>query len=62
MIYYGLQILNISFFCKCYNYVIGNASSWSTIATIVCFLGIGQALGLTVGVVGGQLYLKLFWR
>ena len=61
MIYYGLQILNPEIFLFASAIItaiisLATGSSWSTIATIgIALLGIGQALGLTAGVVCGAI-------
>lgn len=61
MIYYGLQILNPEIFLFATAIItaivsLATGSSWSTIATIgVALLGIGQALGLPVGLIGGAI-------
>ena len=61
MIYYGLQILSPEIFLFATAIItaivsISTGSSWSTIATIgVALLGIGQALGLPVGLIGGAI-------
>ncbi len=61
MIYYGLQILNPSIFLFaaciiCAVISLATGSSWSTIATIgIALLGIGQALGLSEGVIAGAI-------
>ena len=61
MIYYGLEILNptIFLFAACIVSAIvsiATGSSWSTVATIgVALLGIGQALGLSQGVIAGAI-------
>ena len=61
MIYYGLKILNPEIFLFATAIItaivsISTGSSWSTIATIgVALLGIGQALGLPVGLIGGAI-------
>ncbi len=61
MIYYGLQILNPTIFLfaaciVCAVVSIATGSSWSTIATIgIALLGIGQALGLSQGVIAGAI-------
>ena len=61
MIYYGLQILNPEIFLFASAIItaiisLATGSSWSTIATIgIALLGIGQALGLTAGVVCGSI-------
>ena len=61
MIYYGLQILSpeIFLFASCIICAIvslSTGSSWSTIATIgIALLGIGQALGIHEGLIGGAI-------
>jgi NhaC family Na+:H+ antiporter len=61
MIYYGLKILNptIFLFSACIISAIislATGSSWSTIATVgVALFGIGQALGITPGLVAGAI-------
>ncbi len=61
MIYYGLQVLNPTIFlvaaCIVSSIVsLVTGSSWSTVATLgVALLGIGQALGIPVGMVGGAI-------
>lgn len=61
MIYYGLQILNpsIFLFAACLVGAIvsmATGSSWSTVATLgVALLGIGRALGLPDGIIGGAI-------
>ena len=61
MIYYGLQILSpeIFLFASCIICAIvslATGSSWTTIATIgIALLGIGQALGLPTGLIGGAI-------
>lgn len=61
MIYYGLQILNPTFFfvaaCLVSAIVsVATGSSWTTVATVgVALLGIGQALGLSTGIVAGAI-------
>ncbi len=61
MIYYGLQILNPEIFLFVTAIItaivsLSTGSSWSTIATIgIALLGIGQALGLPVGLIGGAI-------
>jgi len=61
MIYYGLQILNPTIFLVaaciiCALVSIATGSSWSTVATVgIALLGIGQALGLSEGVIGGAM-------
>ena len=61
MIYYGLQILNPEIFLFVTAIItaivsLSTGSSWSTIATIgIALLGIGQALGLPLGLIGGAI-------
>jgi Na+:H+ antiporter, NhaC family len=61
MIYYGLQILNptIFLFAACVVSAVvslATGSSWSTVATLgVALLGIGRALGIPDGVIGGAI-------
>ena len=61
MIYYGLQILNPEIFLFATAIItaivsLATGSSWSTITTIgIALLGIGQALGLPVGLIGGAI-------
>ncbi len=61
MIYYGLQIVNPSFFLVAACIVsaiisLATGSSWSTIATIgVALLGIGQAIGMSEAMVAGAI-------
>jgi Na+:H+ antiporter, NhaC family len=61
MIYYGLQILNPTIFlvaaCAVSALVsLATGSSWSTVATLgVALLGIGRALGIPEGVIGGAI-------
>ena len=61
MIYYGLQILNPEIFLFATAIItaivsLATGSSWSTIATIgIALLGIGQALGISVGIIGGSI-------
>ena len=61
MIYYGLQILNPKIFLFATAIItaivsLATGSSWSTIATIgIALLGIGQALGLPIGLIGGAI-------
>lgn len=61
LIYYGMQILSPSWFLVaaciiCAIVSIMTGSSWTTIATIgVALMGIGQALGLSAGWVGGAI-------
>ena len=59
MIYYGLQILNPSIFLPatvviCAIISIATGSSWTTSATVgIALIGIGQAIGLPLGMVAG---------
>jgi len=61
MIYYGLQILNPTIFLVAACVVsaivsLATGSSWSTVATIgIALLGIGRALGLPDGLIGGAI-------
>jgi NhaC family Na+:H+ antiporter len=61
MIYYGLEILNPTIFLfatciVCAVVSLATGSSWSTIATIgIAMLGIGNALGLSNGLIGGAI-------
>ncbi len=61
MIYYGLQILNPTIFLVAACIVsaivsLVTGSSWSTVATLgVALLGIGKALGIPVGMIGGAI-------
>jgi len=61
MIYYGLQILNPTVFLVAACIVsaivsLVTGSSWSTVATLgVALLGIGTALGIPTGMVGGAI-------
>lgn len=61
MIYYGLQILNPTIFLVaaciiCAIVSIATGTSWGTVATVgVALLGIGTALGLPEGMVGGAI-------
>jgi Na+:H+ antiporter, NhaC family len=61
MIYYGLDIMNPSFFLVsaaiiCALVSVSTGSSWSTVATIgVALLGIGSALGIPEGMIGGAI-------
>lgn len=61
MIYYGLKILSPTFFlfsaCVISAIIsLATGSSWSTIATVgVALFGIGQALGITPGLVAGAI-------
>ncbi len=59
MIYYGLQILNPTFFLVAALVIssvisLATGSSWTTTATIgIALMGIGKALGLPLGVIAG---------
>jgi NhaC family Na+:H+ antiporter len=61
MIYYGLKILNPTIFLVaacivCCVVSIATGSSWGTIATVgIALLGIGQALDIHIGLVGGAI-------
>jgi len=61
MIYYGLQILSPEIFLFATAIItaivsLTTGSSWSTIATIgIALLGIGQALGMPTGLIGGAI-------
>ena len=61
MIYYGLEILSPSIFLFacciiCAIVSLSTGSSWSTIATIgIAMLGIGTALGISEGLIGGAI-------
>jgi Na+:H+ antiporter, NhaC family len=61
MVFYGLKILNPSFFLVaavivCAIVSIATGSSWSTIATVgVALLGIGTAMGIHQGLVAGAI-------
>ena len=61
MIYYGLQILSPEIFLFATAIItaivsLSKGSSWSTIATIgIALLGIGQALGMPTGLIGGAI-------
>jgi NhaC family Na+:H+ antiporter len=61
MIYYGLQILSTEIFLFATAIItavvsLSTGSSWSTIATIgIALLGIGQALGMPTGLIGGAI-------
>lgn len=61
MIYYGLQILNPTIFLVAACIVsaivsLATGSSWSTVATLgVALLGIGRALGIPEGIIGGAI-------
>jgi Na+:H+ antiporter, NhaC family len=59
MIYYGLEILNPTFFLAaaliiCCIISLATGSSWTTTATIgIALMGIGKALGLPLGMIAG---------
>ena len=59
MIYYGIQIVNPSFFLPacvliCTLISLATGSSWSTSATVgIALIGIGKALGLPAGMIAG---------
>ena len=61
MIYYGLQILNPTIFLFATAIItaivsLATGSSWSTIATLgIALLGIGTAIGLPLGLIGGAI-------
>ena len=61
MIYYGLQILHPKIFLVatciiCAVVSLASGSSWSTIATVgIALLGIGNALGISEGLVAGTI-------
>jgi NhaC family Na+:H+ antiporter len=61
MIYYGLKILNPTIFLfaaciVCAIVSVATGSSWGTVATVgIALLGIGQALGINVGLIGGAI-------
>ena len=61
IIYYGLQVFNptIFLFATCITTAVialATGSSWSTIATVgVAFLGIGKALAIPEGLIGGAI-------
>ncbi len=61
MIYYGLQILNPTIFLFATSIItaivsLATGSSWSTIATVgIALLGIGTAIGLPLGLIGGAI-------
>lgn len=61
MIYYGLQVLNPTIFLiaaciVCAIVAVATGSSWTTVATVgVALLGIGKALGLSEGMIGGAI-------
>ena len=61
MIYYGLKVLNPTFFLVAACIVsaivsLATGSSWSTVATVgVALLGIGSAMGLNEGMIAGAI-------
>ncbi len=61
MIYYGLQVLNPTIFLVaaviiCAVVAVATGSSWLTVATVgIALLGIGKALGLSEGIIGGAI-------
>lgn len=61
MIYYGLQILNPTIFLfaacvVCCLVSLATGSSWGTVATVgIALLGIGQALGISEGLIAGAI-------
>lgn len=61
MIYYGLQVLNPTFFLfaacvVCSVVSMATGSSWTTAATVgIALIGIGQALGISEGLVAGAI-------
>ena len=61
MVYYGLQILNPKIFLFATAIItaiisLSTGSSWSTIATVgLALLGIGTAIGLPIGLIGGAI-------
>jgi Na+:H+ antiporter, NhaC family len=61
MIYYGLKVMNPTFFLVaacivCAIVSISTGSSWSTVATVgVALLGIGSALGVQEGMIAGAI-------
>ena len=61
MIYFGLQIINPTIFLFATAIItaivsLATGSSWSTIATVgIALLGIGTAIGLPVGLIGGSI-------
>src|SRR5690606_4394562 len=61
MIYYGLKVLNPTFFLLaacvvCAIVAVATGSSWSTIATVgIALLGIGKAMAIPEGVVAGAI-------
>ena len=61
MIYYGLDLLDPSFFLMatcviCAIVALATGSSWSTIATVgIALLGIGKVMGISEGMVAGAI-------
>ena len=61
MIYYGLQILNPKIFLVASSLIcaivsLSTGSSWSTVGTVgIALLGIGQALDIQIGLIGGAI-------
>jgi len=61
MIYYGLKVLNPTLFLfaaciVCCIVSLATGSSWGTIATVgIALLGIGQTLGISIGLVAGSI-------
>lgn len=61
MMYYGLKLLSPDIFLVaccviCAIVSLATGSSWSTIATVgIALLGIGQALGFSIGIIGGAI-------
>ncbi len=61
MIYYGLKLINPSIFLPvaciiCAIVSLGTGSSWSTTGTVgIAFIGIGQTLGIPLGMVAGAI-------
>lgn len=66
MIYYGLQLLNPTFFLVasvliCAIISIATGSSWTTSATVgIALIGIGDTLGISLGISGRHQYYGLF--
>ena len=61
MIYYGLKLVNVSFFLPSFVVIssivaLATGSSWSTSATVgIGLIGIGKALGFDLGIVAGAI-------
>ncbi len=61
MIYYGLQVLTPTYILVascivCAMVSLATGSSWTTIATVgVALVGIGKALGISEGIIGGAI-------